>query len=171
MTFAEIGGHLFVMRLWSFWAAPGFWIQTVLNASSSSTISCIFDLSLPSDPQFPHLQQDDHKIWSWDFVRRPARCLVIRTAEEMQTPFSLSPLALFPSFFDKLLTSVCLGFPGSQMVKNLPAMQKTWVWSLGQEDTLEKGMATHCSILAWRIPWFAEMIQISLNTISSSSIF
>ena len=41
----------------------------------------------------------------------------------------------------------------AQMVKNLPAMQKTWVWSLGQEDTLEKGMATHSSILAWRIPW------------------
>ena len=41
----------------------------------------------------------------------------------------------------------------SQMVKNLPSVQKTWVWSLGQEDPLEKGMATHSSILAWRIPW------------------
>ena len=39
------------------------------------------------------------------------------------------------------------------MVKNLSAMQETWVWSLGQEDSLEKGMATHSSILAWRIPW------------------
>ena len=39
-----------------------------------------------------------------------------------------------------------------QMVKNLPAMQGTWVWSLGWEDPLEKGMATHSSILAWRIP-------------------
>ena len=38
------------------------------------------------------------------------------------------------------------------MVKNLPAMQKTWVLSLGQEDPLEKGMATHSSILAWRLP-------------------
>ena len=41
-------------------------------------------------------------------------------------------------------------------VKNLPAMQETWVQSLGQEDTLEKGMATHSSILAWRIPWTEE---------------
>ena len=41
----------------------------------------------------------------------------------------------------------------AQMVKNLPAMQKTWVRSLGQEDPLEKGMATHSSILGWRIPW------------------
>ena len=40
----------------------------------------------------------------------------------------------------------------SQMVKNLPAMQETWVQSLGREDPLEKEMATHSSILAWRIP-------------------
>ena len=39
------------------------------------------------------------------------------------------------------------------MVKNLPAVQETWVQSLGQEDLLEKGMDTHSSILAWRIPW------------------
>ena len=38
------------------------------------------------------------------------------------------------------------------MVKNLPAMQETWVRFLGQEDPLEKGMATHSSILAWEIP-------------------
>ena len=42
------------------------------------------------------------------------------------------------------------------MVKNLPAMQKTWVRSLGREDPLEKGIATHSSILAWRIPWTKE---------------
>ena len=41
---------------------------------------------------------------------------------------------------------------GAQMVKNLPAVQEAWVWSLGGEDALEKGMATHSSILAWRIP-------------------
>ena len=40
----------------------------------------------------------------------------------------------------------------AQMVKNLSAMQ-TWVQSLGQEDPLERGLATHSSILAWRIPW------------------
>ena len=38
------------------------------------------------------------------------------------------------------------------MVKNLPIRQETWVHSLGQEDSLEKGMATHSSVLAWRIP-------------------
>ena len=43
-----------------------------------------------------------------------------------------------------------------QMVKNLPAIQEMWVQSLGKEDSLEKGMATHSSILAWRIPWTEE---------------
>ena len=48
------------------------------------------------------------------------------------------------------------GFPGISVVKNLPAIQETWVQSLGREDPLEKGMATHSSILAWRIPWTEE---------------
>jgi len=42
------------------------------------------------------------------------------------------------------------------MEKNLPAVRETWVQSLGREDPLEKGMATHYSILAWRIPWTEE---------------
>ena len=44
----------------------------------------------------------------------------------------------------------------AQLVKNLPAVQETWVQFLGQEDALEKEMATHSSILAWRIPWTEE---------------
>ena len=44
----------------------------------------------------------------------------------------------------------------AQMVKNLPAMREIRVWSQGQEVPLEKGMATHSSILAWRIPWAEE---------------
>ena len=50
-----------------------------------------------------------------------------------------------------------MGFPQVfQMVKNLLAMRETWVQSLGWEDPLEKGMATHSSILSWRIPWTEE---------------
>ena len=49
-----------------------------------------------------------------------------------------------------------MGFPGSSVVKNLPAVQETWVQSLGWEDPLEKEMATHSSILAWEIPWTEE---------------
>ena len=44
----------------------------------------------------------------------------------------------------------------AQIVKNLPAVQETWVQFLGQEDPLEKGMATHSSILTWRMPWTEE---------------
>ena len=44
----------------------------------------------------------------------------------------------------------------TQRVKNTPAMQETWVLSLGWKDPLEKRMATHCSIVAWRIPWTEE---------------
>ena len=44
----------------------------------------------------------------------------------------------------------------AQMVKTLPAMRETWVRSLGREDPLEKGMAAHSNILAWRIPWTEE---------------
>ena len=44
----------------------------------------------------------------------------------------------------------------AQMVRNLPAMQETWVQSLGREDLLEEGMAIHSSILAWRTPWTEE---------------
>ena len=49
-----------------------------------------------------------------------------------------------------------LGFPVSQMVKSLPVMLETQVQSLHQEDPLEKEMATHSSILAWKIPWMEE---------------
>ena len=50
----------------------------------------------------------------------------------------------------------------SWMVKNPPAMRETWVRSLGWEDPLEEGMATHTSILAWRIPWTEELVSCSL---------
>ena len=53
--------------------------------------------------------------------------------------------------------SLAVGLPlVAQMVKSPPAMQETWVRSLGREDTLEKEMATHSSILAWEIPWTEE---------------
>ena len=44
----------------------------------------------------------------------------------------------------------------AQMVKNMPAVQETWIRSLGQEGPLGKGIATHSSILAWEIPWTEE---------------
>ena len=52
--------------------------------------------------------------------------------------------------------NIYLGFLSGSAVKNLPAMQETQVQSLGQEDSLEKGMATHSSVLPGRIPWIEE---------------
>ena len=60
-----------------------------------------------------------------------------------------------PGFF--FLSIFKLDFPVAQSVKNLPAVQKTWVWSLGWEDILEKEMTTHSSILAWKISWTEEL--------------
>ena len=51
-------------------------------------------------------------------------------------------------------------FPVAQTVKNLPAMQETQGLSLGWEDLLEKGMATHASMLAWRSPWTEEPCRL-----------
>ena len=58
-----------------------------------------------------------------------------------------------------------LDFPGGPVVKNIPAMWETWVWSLGREDPLEEEMATHSSIFGWRIPmdrgaWWATVYGV-----------
>ena len=56
----------------------------------------------------------------------------------------------------------------AQTVKNLPAMWKTWVRSLGWEDLLEKGKATHSSILAWRIPMDRGAWQVTVHEVAES---
>ena len=58
----------------------------------------------------------------------------------------------------------------AQMVKNLPAMRETQVRSLGQEDTLEKGMATHSSTLAWRVSWTEEPWRATVHGVTKSQI-
>ena len=63
---------------------------------------------------------------------------------------SLSPVSLS---FGRVQAIYFIDFLVAQLVKNLPEMQETWVRSLGWEDPLEKGTATHSSILAWRVPW------------------
>ena len=61
----------------------------------------------------------------------------------------------FTSVWDECIWAVVASLV-AQKLKHLPVMRETWVRSLGQEDTLEKEMATHSSILAWRIPWTEE---------------
>ena len=68
-----------------------------------------------------------------------------------------STLALkFKDLHSNLSMAVKNCIMAAQMVKNLPAMQKTWVQSLGRDHILEKGMATPSNILVWRIPWIEE---------------
>ena len=72
-----------------------------------------------------------------------------------ETPVHDSWVGKFPQRRERLPSPVFLGSPGIlglQTVKNPPAMRETWVRSLGWEDPLDEGMATHSSILAWRIP-------------------
>ena len=61
-----------------------------------------------------------------------------------------------------------MGFPGGSAVKNLPARQETQVRFLGQEDPLEEGMATHSSILAWRIPMDRGAWQAAVHGVAKS---
>ena len=66
---------------------------------------------------------------------------------------------MFLSLFFALCRSLAFiqeGFPSDSYGKNPPAIQGTWVQSLGRKDSLEKGMVTHFNILAWKIPWTEE---------------
>ena len=89
--------------------------------------------------------------------------------------FTLSPAFIICRIFEDEIRSVehhfichlpfvCLLWPSlmAQMLKNLPTMQDSWIWSLGWEDSLEKEKATHPSILAWRIPrtWWATVLEV-----------
>ena len=68
-----------------------------------------------------------------------------------------------------LSVSRCLsGFLVAQLVKNLPAMQETWVGSLGGEDPMKEYMATHSSILAWRIPMDREVWWVTVHGVTKS---
>ena len=69
------------------------------------------------------------------------------------------PAAIFGSqdyWYLEKKVCVCVCWGGKDGITNAPAGQETWVQSLGGEDPLEEGMATHSSVLAWRIPWTEE---------------
>jgi len=72
------------------------------------------------------------------------------------------------AWHNKCSINVNRSFTWAQMVKKFPAMQETWVQSLDGEDPLEKGMPTHSSILAWRIPWTEEPGRLQLMGVTKS---
>ena len=94
------------------------------------------------------MEEEEWKWWhgkysfSWHFFSS----LVFTPPQWMLTWLTV-PWTMYRHFWASLV---------AQLVKNLPVMQETWVRSLGWEDPLEEGMATHSSILAWRIPWTGE---------------
>ena len=86
------------------------------------------------------------------FVNQITGCIITTSRKALTDWFSLARLRSILLYIQK--RQFC--FPVAQTVKNLPTMQETLIPSLGQEDPLEKEMATPSSILAWRIPWTEE---------------
>ena len=115
------------------WSQGRFW--PVCELSSTGCEMTVF-LCLPSCG------------WGWfrGLFRPPGGwSYVLASGREAEAEYSLT-----------YITPI-LDFLGGSVVKNMPAVQEKWIWSLGGEDPLEKEMVTHCSILAWRIPWMEEL--------------
>ena len=128
-----------------------------------------FRLLNTGDAFSSHLgQRTDRPPWTVHFnasVGRKWWLITPNKAQEAHDPLLLSAhIACEVNFLStQVITKTFYIKPGiyraslvAQMVKNQPTMQETWVQSLGREDPLEKGMGTHSSILAWRIPWTEE---------------
>ena len=133
------------------------------------TLCCIAPQALPSlyadGPSAPGgrqqsgsvLKRESHRHWEWCPVRKGNW----RASGWASIKFPTGSLLEFPGKQDMTLNLVnVFCYLGASLVaqrlKHLPAMRETWVRSLGWEDPLEKEMATHSSILAWRIPWTEE---------------
>ena len=102
-------------------------------------------------------KRDAKRLMVWIITRTPysCSCFVHLLTERLEWITWISPSREKWSFFllQTIMPVILWSSLIAQMVKSLPAMWETWIQSLGQEDPLEKEMATHSSILAWRIPW------------------
>ena len=127
-------------------------LSNAYNVSQVSSLP-IWHATSPMSPElcknhfYPPLATDRRKVdIRYDIRKANPSCL--------QTP--LTPDLLRGVHFGLLTFIQCGASLVAQMVKNLPAMLENRVWSLGREDPLEKGMASHTIILAWEIPWTEE---------------
>ena len=112
--------------------------------------------SVVSNSVPPQRQQPTRLLHPWDFSRQEYWSgFPLPSPLPQSHPSGLSQCT-GPEPFLKCIHRSRRASLVAQMVKNSPAMQETWVQSLGQEDILEKEMTTHSSILAWRIPWTEE---------------
>ena len=90
--------------------------------------------------------------FTWPVHNFPTNVTLVLSSDSRTFPYRAKDIANFSQrYINQDWTSLV-----AQMVRNLPVMWETWVQSLGQEESLEKGMATHSSILVWRIPWTEE---------------
>ena len=142
-TCSHPSGHLHVAWLFYLWYG-GFWVITFLTWQLASN-NVLFQETGSRSCQY---------VRAW--VQKLAQChfyhILFRFKTKRSRPyFSMGPLSknMRPAL-------MCWASLVVQRVKNLPVIQETWVQSLGWEDPLEKGMATHSSISAWRIPWTQE---------------
>ena len=128
-----------------------------LNLSQILPLTCLLDLALPSSSACLSILvffQAMSNLKSWYLNSS----LAAPVAGKQSTCSAEDP-SLIPGSGRSAEEGI--GYPlqyswaplGAQLVKHLPAMWKTWVWSLGWEDPLETGMAIHSSIMAWRSPW------------------
>ena len=103
-------------------------------------------------PEFLPGESQDRGAW-WDAAYEVAQS---QTRLKRLSSSSSSSRIYKESYYKQLAHDSYIGFLSGTVVKNLPAMQETTVRFLGWEDPVEKEMATHTSILAWRIPWTEE---------------
>ena len=134
------------------WDSPGkntgvgchFLLQCMKVKSESEVAQSCPPLSDPMDCSRPG---SSNPLVVPKLFRGMSKFLTMAYKAPHNCPFAHLALSLISMFKD---------FPSGSVVKNLPARQETQVRPLGQEDPLEEGMATHSSILAWRIPWTEE---------------
>ena len=126
--------------------------ETIVKFQKSALYNEASLCSLSEAPKFHHWRESHWSLSLWLILETAhktafAKILNKHLLEKYIWMLLLTFWILLTSFRDSLV---------AQMVKNLPAMQETWGQSLGQEDPLEKGLATHSSIPAWKIPWTEE---------------
>ena len=115
--------------------------------------------------------KNEYQILSCICIHSSTLAWKIPWTEEPGRLQSMGSLRVGHDWATSLHSLLNLGFPGGPLVKNPPAMQKTWVWSLGQEGPLEEERATHSSILAWEIPWTekpGELQSMESQTVGSN---
>ena len=122
-------------------------ITSLWNGDRGLLHTCSFLIWILSDVCFHHYYWAGNALSYNRTTQQIISSLNLEPWFHLFKVLSLAFCSQHPMIFTLLWVSLL-----AQTVKNLPAMQETWVWSLGWEDPLEEGMATHSNILAWRIP-------------------